>query len=168
MSGSIRSHGRARPEPMRHPSCLCGARGVRSDEFDAYFCPASGVWLEPQCTEAGCVFCTRRPVAMKATRMNRTGPSHPLFFKLRFTRSGRLWEVEWLAITGVCGQGRTKTEAYLHLLDTMAACILAAKAAISHKAQVRHRRALLKEIGAKPLTRAEQAKLLAEIWGTAK
>lgn len=55
-------HGRAVPGPMRHPACLCGARGVRSDRWDAYYCPTSGAWLEPRCSdECTCEFCKDRP-----------------------------------------------------------------------------------------------------------
>jgi len=56
-------HGRddVQSQGKRTPLCLCGAKGVRNEEFDAYFCPTSRVWLEDDCGNPACVFCFRRP-----------------------------------------------------------------------------------------------------------
>lgn len=54
-------HRRRHSGPMRHPVCACGEPGVRSDQFDCYYCPASGAWLEDKCSDPGCQFCARRP-----------------------------------------------------------------------------------------------------------
>lgn len=56
------AHGR-RPTPVgqRHPVCLCGAKGLRDDRHDAYYCPSSGVWLESPCDDQECQMCQGRP-----------------------------------------------------------------------------------------------------------
>lgn len=52
------AHGRSPVMASKHtPGCLCGAKGVRSDRFDAYFCPSSGNWLEGECKDPHCIFC---------------------------------------------------------------------------------------------------------------
>lgn len=61
------AHGRARPGPMRHPECLCGARGLRDEKHDAYYCPESGTWLEEACDDPKCAFCLQRPEIKKVS-----------------------------------------------------------------------------------------------------
>lgn len=46
-------HGRSSPKPMRRPTCLCGAVGIRNDKYDSYYCPESGEWLESRCPDDG-------------------------------------------------------------------------------------------------------------------
>lgn len=41
--------------------CICGATGVRSERYDAYYCPDSRVWLERACSDTSCGFCADRP-----------------------------------------------------------------------------------------------------------
>lgn len=54
-------HGRSSDKPMRIPTCRCGAVGERDPKHDAYFCPASGVWLEAGCKDPECRYCIGRP-----------------------------------------------------------------------------------------------------------
>jgi hypothetical protein len=58
---TMSEHGRSSDQPMRVPTCKCGATGLRDPKFDAYHCPTSGVWLEAVCGESGCDYCTARP-----------------------------------------------------------------------------------------------------------
>jgi hypothetical protein len=53
-------HGRSQ-EPARHPTCCCGVQAVLSEKWDAYYCPASGYWLEPNCNDQHCYICPNRP-----------------------------------------------------------------------------------------------------------
>ena len=45
----------------RHPSCSCGWVAERNKGYDAYYCPNSGVWLEPKCADPDCDCCQDRP-----------------------------------------------------------------------------------------------------------
>jgi len=54
-------HGRSNPGPTRHPYCLCGVEGIRSEKWEAYYCPTSGVWLESKCQDPKCQWCPHRP-----------------------------------------------------------------------------------------------------------
>lgn len=46
----------------RVPKCyLCGESGVRSDQYDAYYCVECGIWLERECGDDLCGYCRRRP-----------------------------------------------------------------------------------------------------------
>lgn len=54
-------HGRASWGAMRRPACLCGQFGVRDEEFEAYYCPTTGTWLESKCSDPNCRWCTVRP-----------------------------------------------------------------------------------------------------------
>jgi hypothetical protein len=54
-------HGRSSPEPAKRPSCLCGQLGEYDSDFDAYYCPVRGTWLENVCSDPTCEFCSVRP-----------------------------------------------------------------------------------------------------------
>jgi hypothetical protein len=58
-------HGRGHPGPMRVAYCLCGAEGVRSDKWDAYYCPVAYAWLESRCSDPACTLCPLRPETAK-------------------------------------------------------------------------------------------------------
>jgi hypothetical protein len=45
----------------RVPYCRCGVRGKRSDRFDAYVCTDCDEWLERDCGDDECAFCSARP-----------------------------------------------------------------------------------------------------------
>lgn len=60
-------HGRSSPKPMRHPTCICGACGIRSVRWDTYYCASSGVWLEDVCSDQGCSACNERPLKMEVS-----------------------------------------------------------------------------------------------------
>ncbi len=48
----------------RYPDCFtagCTVQPIRSDRFDAYYCPTCLVWLERQCGFAECDYCGQRP-----------------------------------------------------------------------------------------------------------
>lgn len=71
-------HGRAHPGPMRHPSCLCGARGVVDERSTSYFCPVSGVWLEAPCSDPTCHYCVGRPAIAVIHAVDSIPDSEPL------------------------------------------------------------------------------------------
>ena len=54
-------HGRAGNLYKHKPYCFCGALGTYNDEYDAYYCLSSGVWLEEKCDDEGCDICPDRP-----------------------------------------------------------------------------------------------------------
>ena len=39
----------------------CGERIIRNEQHDAYYCPGCLRWIEPQCGDSHCPFCSRRP-----------------------------------------------------------------------------------------------------------
>jgi hypothetical protein len=71
MTDAIKEHGRGKPGANRRcPDCLCGGHAEYDDQFDAHYCPVSGVWLEEKCSasditditdEDFCEFCSKRP-----------------------------------------------------------------------------------------------------------
>lgn len=69
-----RLHGRRFDETSRVPMCRCGQLGVRSERWDAYYCPTSRVWLEAPCCPASslwdtpCRYCDGRPEDASAER----------------------------------------------------------------------------------------------------
>lgn len=49
-------------KPASEPTCPhCGVAAERSEEHDAYYCPACNRWLEGKCGDPGCEFCSERP-----------------------------------------------------------------------------------------------------------
>lgn len=47
--------------PHRRPKCKCGTPPVRSERWDAVYCPSCLIWLEKKCTDPSCEFCKDRP-----------------------------------------------------------------------------------------------------------
>lgn len=48
----------------RRYQCACGAASIRSEKYDAYYCPICNEWLESKCGDlAGdpCIYCKDRP-----------------------------------------------------------------------------------------------------------
>lgn len=39
----------------------CGAEKLYSGKYDAYYCKACDVWLEGNCNDPECEFCSSRP-----------------------------------------------------------------------------------------------------------
>lgn len=39
----------------------CGSGKIRSEEYDAYYCPNCNKWLEGACSDPECSFCVERP-----------------------------------------------------------------------------------------------------------
>ncbi|HTI97724.1 MAG TPA: hypothetical protein VL527_02385 [Dongiaceae bacterium] len=39
----------------------CGAARIYHEDYDAYFCPTCNLWLERQCGDATCSYCSKRP-----------------------------------------------------------------------------------------------------------
>lgn len=47
------------------PICKCEEEGRLSEQFDAFYCPISGEWLEIKCHDEECKFCANRPDVLK-------------------------------------------------------------------------------------------------------
>ena len=46
----------------KNPICKCGWQAVNySKEYDAWYCPLCGEWIENKCTNNDCYFCKNRP-----------------------------------------------------------------------------------------------------------
>jgi hypothetical protein len=45
----------------RVPLCSCGSVAVRSEKYDAYYCPEGLVWMTAGCYDPDCEFCRDRP-----------------------------------------------------------------------------------------------------------
>ena len=45
----------------RVPLCVCGSVAVRSEKYDAYYCPVGLVWMTAGCEDPDCEFCRNRP-----------------------------------------------------------------------------------------------------------
>jgi len=54
-------HGRAESSHKRSMECGCGGDVRRDEAHAAYYCVASGVWLERKCNDTRCRFCKDRP-----------------------------------------------------------------------------------------------------------
>jgi len=51
-----------RKKAAKEPACPhCGLPATRSEEHDAYYCPACNQWLENKCDDPACEFCAGRP-----------------------------------------------------------------------------------------------------------
>lgn len=53
---------RFNPKKKRVPDCPnCQIQAVRDEKYDAYFCKACDLWVEPTCSDEFCTFCAHRP-----------------------------------------------------------------------------------------------------------
>jgi hypothetical protein len=43
------------------PCSKCGHASVHDETFDAAFCPACDRWMEAQCPDTACQYCSQRP-----------------------------------------------------------------------------------------------------------
>lgn len=64
-----RNGSRLPPVSGSEPECEHGRS--RNEEYDAYYCPKCGTWLEPRCEDPECEMCgDRPPKAPNATEMS--------------------------------------------------------------------------------------------------
>ena len=57
---------------MPHNTCPeCKRIGTYSEKFDAFVCTNCNSWLESECDDEGCAYCTGRPVSPKAAYLGK-------------------------------------------------------------------------------------------------
>lgn len=60
--GSVTPNEEERASALAKGKCSgCGEVQLRSERYDACYCPACNRWLESKCSDANCHFCRARP-----------------------------------------------------------------------------------------------------------
>ena len=59
---NLRKHRRPKPGAF---NCICGSDLERNEKYDAYYCIASKEWVENQCSDLNCCYCSNRPDKQK-------------------------------------------------------------------------------------------------------